>query len=174
MAVSPDSLLKLGDGTFVPLMSRYGPFRLAAAVSFRCRSRPGLVPVFPDFNLLSKKLGDQDDGSLELFDSETGLAFRLKISTIDLDRLEGRDQMSVMYKENDIDFQTIGSESVRVIKSASLVEISAVYSGAVKNTFAVVRDADKVGKLIDDATRSFPSESAFAQMQRAILRLGAL
>jgi hypothetical protein len=119
-------------------------------------------------------LGDQDDGSLELFDSETGLAFRLKISTIDLDRLEGRDQMSVMYKENDIDFQTIGSESVRVIKSASLVEISAVYSGAVKNTFAVVRDADKVGKLIDDATRSFPSESAFAQMQRAILRLGAL
>ena len=79
-----------------------------------------------DHNLLSKQLGDQDDGSLELFDSEIGLAFCLKISASDLDRLQGRDQMSVMYRENVVDFQSIGSDSVRVIKSASLVEVSAV------------------------------------------------
>jgi Caudovirus prohead serine protease len=127
-----------------------------------------------DHNLLSKQLGDQDDGSLELFDSEIGLAFRLKISASDLDRLQGRDQMSVMYRENVVDVQSIGSDSVRVIKSASLVEVSAVHAGAVKNTFAVVRDATKVGRLIEDATRSFPSDSALAGIQRAISRLGTL
>jgi hypothetical protein len=121
-----------------------------------------------DHNMLSKKLGDQDDGTLELFDTPVGLGFRLKVGIGDLERLGGRDQMSTMYQEREVELQTIGGKSVRVIKSAVLVEVSAVYVGNVSKTFAVVRDARSVGCLRDDATRSFPSGSAFAVLQRAM------
>jgi phage head maturation protease len=127
-----------------------------------------------DHNMLSKRLGDQDDGSLEICDTPIGLAFRLTLAPGDLERIGGRDQMSVMYQEREVEYQNIGNGSVRVIKSGSLFEISAVYVGAVSKTFAVVRDADKVGQLIDDATRSFPSDSAFADYQRAMRRLATL
>jgi phage head maturation protease len=127
-----------------------------------------------DHNLLSKKLGDQGDGNLEIFDTPIGLAFRLKLAPDDIERIGGRDQMSTMYQEREVEFQQIGNKSVRVIKSASLFEISVVYVGAVGKTFAVVRDASSVGCLSDDATRSFPSASAFAVLQRALLRLSTL
>jgi hypothetical protein len=126
-----------------------------------------------DHNLLSKTLGDQDDGNLEIVDTPVGLACRLRLKPGDLERIEGRDQFSVMYQEREFELQTIGIQSVRVIKSAILIEISAVHIGAVGKTFAVVRDAAKVGLLKDDATRQFPSDSAFAHLQRALARLGA-
>ena len=129
------------------------------------------VMMYIDHNLLSKKLGDQDDGNLELFDCDIGLAFRLKLAPGHLVRIDGRDEMSVMYQERDVETRQIGSETIRVIKSAALIEISACYGGAVKKTFAVVRDEANVGSLRDDATRSFPSDSASAAFQRALRRL---
>jgi phage head maturation protease len=124
-----------------------------------------------DHNMLSKKLGDQDDETLELFDTPVGLAFRLKLSIGDLDLLGGRDQMSTMYQERNVELRQIGNETVRVITSASLFEVSAVFSGAVTKTFAVVRNASSVGSLRDDAVCSFPSAAAFAVLQRALGRL---
>jgi phage head maturation protease len=124
-----------------------------------------------DHDLRSKKLGDQDDKTLEVIDTPIGLAFRLKLAPGHLDRIGGRNEMSVMYQERDVATRQIGSENVRVIKSASLIEISACHGGAVKNTFAVVRDEANVGLLRDDATLSFPSDSAFAAMQRAMRKL---
>src|SRR5258708_36950303 len=44
-----------------------------------------------DHQFASKKLGDQDDNTLELFDCDIGLAFRLKLGPDALDRLDGRD-----------------------------------------------------------------------------------
>jgi phage head maturation protease len=99
------------------------------------------VMLHIDHNLLLKKLGDQDDGNLELIDSDIALAFRLKLAPGDLDRLGGRNEMSVRYQEREVETRQIGGDAVRVIKSASLFEISAVYVGAVRKTFAIVRDA---------------------------------
>ena len=126
------------------------------------------VMLHIDHNLLSKKLGDQDDGNLELIDGDVGLAFRLKLAPGDLDRLGGRNEMSVRYQERDVENRTIGGDTVRVIKSASLFEISAVYVGAVRKTFAIVRDASAVGLFKDDVKAGFPSAAAFAVLQRAI------
>jgi hypothetical protein len=126
-----------------------------------------------DHDLLSKKLGDQDDGSLELTDNPIGLAFRLKLEPGHLDRIAGRNEMSPMYLERDVEIRQIAGQTVRVIKSASLVEISACYTGSVGKTFAVVRDAAKVGRLKDDAARSFPSDAAAAVFQRAMRGLSA-
>jgi phage head maturation protease len=50
-----------------------------------------------DHILSEPKMADQDDGDLELHDSETGLAMRVHLKDGVLDRLEGRDQLSVGY-----------------------------------------------------------------------------
>jgi phage head maturation protease len=124
-----------------------------------------------DHDLRSKKLGDQDDGSLELIDTPTALNFRLKLMPGHLDRIGSRDSMSVSYREESVETRQIARETVRVIKKASLFEISVCHGGAVPRTFAIVADAANVGLLRDDATRSFPRDGAFAVMQRAMRKL---
>jgi phage head maturation protease len=119
-----------------------------------------------DHDLLSKKLGDQDDGNLELIDTDIGLAFKLKLAPGDLERLGGRDELSVMYQERDVEIREIAGETVRVIKSAFLVEISAVFVGAIRKSFSVVRDANAVGLLKDDVN-GFASEGAAVGVRRA-------
>jgi hypothetical protein len=121
-----------------------------------------------DHEILARKLGDQDDDTLELVDSEEGLGFRLKLQPGHLELLDGRDEMSPRYIEHLVENETIGGESVRVIKSASLFEISACFVGSMRNTFAVVRDADKAGKLGDAVKNSFPSELAAMRFTRAM------
>jgi hypothetical protein len=116
----------------------------------------------------AKKLGDQNDDSLELVDSEMALAFRLKLSGDALQRIDGRDEVSPSYLETDVE---VRSDGVRVIKKAILLELSSVYVGAMRNTFAVVRDADKVGPLAHAAKSGFASESAAVAFMRALKRL---
>ena len=122
---------------------------------FRCKSATSEVC-----------LGDTDT-NLELVDSDVGLGFRLKLTDNALDRLDGRDRISVGYNEIDVAECTILDETVRLIKTAELVEISGVHNPAVKQTFAVVRDEADVGLLRNDVARNFPSDGAFAAMQRA-------
>jgi phage head maturation protease len=123
-----------------------------------------------DHEILSKKLGDQDDRDLELIDTDAGLAFRLALAPADFDRLGGRSEMSVRYHETVVETRKIGNETVRVIKSASLFEVSAVFEGAVRKTFAEIRDASSVGLLKDDV-KSFASDGAALKFQRALRNL---
>jgi HK97 family phage prohead protease len=119
----------------------------------------------------SYSLGHTDD-NLELIDTKTGLAFRLRTkSEDDLTRLYGRTSMSVQYKENDVEFRKVGDYDVRFIRKASLVECSAVYHGAVPNTHLIIRDAKTAGCLRDEVETKFPSDSAFVALQRALRNL---
>jgi hypothetical protein len=120
-----------------------------------------------DHVLTEKSLGDQDDDTLELADSDIGLGFRLKLAPGNLERINGRDEMSVSYFEHDVELRN----GIRVIKSASLFEISAVFVGAVRNTHAVVRNASEVGNLRDDVKSRFPYDAAATMFQRTLKNL---
>jgi phage head maturation protease len=120
-----------------------------------------------DHQYHKKKLGDTDDGSLELIDSDIGLAFRLKLSPGDLERLDGRDEVSPSYIENDVEIRN----GVRIIKSATLFDISAVHVASMRTTHAVVRDANKVRPLADEVKNGFAYESAATAFTRALRRL---
>ena len=120
-----------------------------------------------DHKFFKKKLGDQDDDSLQLLDTDIGLAFRLKLTPESFEKLEGRDELSVGYFEHDIFFKN----SVRHIRKAGLVEISAVHSGAIRTTFSRIRDADSVRPLADEVKHSFASEASGIAFLRALRRL---
>jgi hypothetical protein len=124
-----------------------------------------------DHEILGPTLGDQDDNTLELIDSDIGVAFRLKLQPGHLELLNGRDEMSPCYIEHRVETQNIGGDTVRVIKSASLFEISACFVGSMRNTFAVVKNADAVGPLNDDVKTSFASEAAAMRFTRALRNL---
>jgi phage head maturation protease len=125
------------------------------------------VMFFIEHKLLTKKLGDQDDGNLELLDTDIGLAFRLKLAPGDLERLDGRDEVSVSYLERNVELRN----GVRIIKSATLFEVSACFVGAMRQTHAAVRDASSVGALHDDVKSSFASEAAATKFIRALKNL---
>jgi HK97 family phage prohead protease len=124
-----------------------------------------------DHKFDTKKLGDVDDGTLELCDSDVGLGFRLKLEPGHVERLEGRDEISVSYIERDVETRKIDGDSVRVIKSASLFEISAVHVGSVRKTFAAVRDAVSVGTLRNEIKDRFEREAAGMHFIRTLRRL---
>jgi HK97 family phage prohead protease len=117
-------------------------------------------------------LGHTDD-NLELVDTKTGLAFRLRTkSEADLNRLDGRNAMSVKYAEHEVEVRKVADCDVRFIKSATLIECSAVFNGAVPKTHLIVRDAaETTGRLRDDSEKSFPSDGAFVALQRALAKL---
>src|ERR1700722_20563618 len=91
-------------------------------------------------------LGRQEDCALELHDDDVALSFRLKLQPGHLERLAGRDEASVAYVAHDVEFR----KGVRHIKRATILEISAVHIGAIRQTHCIVRDADKVGTLAHD------------------------
>src|ERR1700682_3074694 len=110
---------------------------------------------------LAYSLGHTDD-NLELVDTKDGLAFRLRTkSEADLNRLNGRNAMSVKYAEHEVEVRNVEDCDVRFIKSATLIECSAVFNGAVPKTHLIVRDTKSVGRLRDDSVKNFPSDSAF-------------
>jgi len=111
----------------------------------------------------SVTLGDTRS-NLELIDSEDGLAFRLKSTADDLTKLSDRERMSVFYRENEVDEQTIDGEKVRFIKRATLLDISAVYRGAIKQTFLTIRD-NETGPL---DVKSIASESVAVEHRRVL------
>jgi hypothetical protein len=113
------------------------------------------------------KLGRQDDLSLELVDTDVGLAFRLALKAGHLELLDGRDQVSVAYIPHDIEFR----DGVRHIKCASIFEISSVYLGAMTTTHAVIVEKKHTRSLQEDAKSGFASESAATAFIRALRRL---
>jgi HK97 family phage prohead protease len=120
----------------------------------------------------SYSLGNTDE-NLELIDTSKGLAFRLRVrSQEDLDLLQGRTAMSVRYAERDVEMRKIDGEDVRFIKSAKLVECSAVFQGAVPKTHLMVRDAKSVGEFRDDC-KGFQNDGAFVDLKRALDKLAA-
>src|SRR5258708_11837399 len=122
---------------------------------------------------LDYSLGNTDD-NLELVDTKDGLAFRLRTkSEADLNRLNGRNAMSVKYAEHEVEVRKIEDCDVRFIKSATLIECSAVFNGAVPKTHLIVRDTKTVGRLRDDSENKFPSDAAYVALQRALKKLDA-
>jgi hypothetical protein len=120
-----------------------------------------------DHEFHKPKLGRQDDGSLELCDTDIGLCFRLAIQPGHLERLDRRDQVSVAYVPHSVEFR----DGVRYIKSASLFEISAVYVGAMTTTHSVIVEKKNARSLAEDAKHGFASESAAVAFVRALRKL---
>jgi HK97 family phage prohead protease len=118
----------------------------------------------------SYSLGNTDD-NLELIDTPVGLAFRLRVkSQADFDLLQARPQMSTQYSELDVEVRDVNGSDVWFIKSAKLVECSAVFRGCVPDTHLVVRDSKTVGPLRDDSS-GFSNDAAYAALQRALAKL---
>jgi Caudovirus prohead serine protease len=113
------------------------------------------------------KLGKQEDGTLELVDTDVGLCFRLALQPGHLELLDGRDQVSVAYIPHSVEFR----DGVRYIKSASLFEISAVHIGAMTTTHAVIVEKKNTRPLEEDAKHGFACESAAVAFTRALKRL---
>jgi prohead serine protease len=115
----------------------------------------------------ARKVGDQNDGSLELWDSDVALAFRLKLTDDALQRIDGRDEVSPSYLETEVE---VRSDGLRVIKNAILFECSSVFVGAMRNTFAIVRRADEIGPLCEDS-KNFAYHGAAHKLMSALKRL---
>jgi hypothetical protein len=81
--------------------------------------------------------------------------------------------MSVKYAEHEVEVRKVADCDVRFIKSATLIECSAVFNGAVPKTHLIVRDTEPVGRLRDDSVSSFPSDGAFVALRRALEKLDA-
>ena len=79
----------------------------------------------------------------------------------------------VKYAEHDVEVRRVADCDVRFIKSATLIECSAVFNGAVPKTHLIVRDTKTVGRLRDDSVTGFPSDGAFVALQRALQKLDA-
>jgi phage head maturation protease len=122
------------------------------------------VLFLKDHLIQEKSMASQDDGDLELLDSDAGLAIRIHIKPGVLERLDGRRKFSVGYRTM---ASKIRSDGVRLIQRAALVEVSGCYSGAVRQTFAEVRDADKVGSLAHES-KHFAYQGASLAFSRAL------
>jgi phage head maturation protease len=122
------------------------------------------VMFLRDHKLTEKKIADQDDGDLELHDSDAGLAMRVHLKEGTLEKLDGRRELSVGYRIFD---SKLRYDGVRVIRNAALIEISACYEGAVRQTFTEICDADSVGTLAEDS-KNFGYEGASHGFLRAL------
>jgi Caudovirus prohead serine protease len=120
-----------------------------------------------DHRYFEPPLGRQEDGSLELFDDDVALHFRLKLQPGHLERLDGRDEASAAYVVQSSEVRN----GIRHIKRAILVEISAVHVGALRQTHCYIRDADKCGPLADDAKTRFAGDAAFTKVMKALRKL---
>jgi phage head maturation protease len=126
------------------------------------------VMFLRDHILSEKKIADQEDGSLELVDTDSGIAFRVHLKDGDLEKLDGRKELSVGYH---IVGSHLRKDGVLVIDSAILIEVSICHSGAIRQTFSEIRDSVSVGKLVDDARR-FATDGAAIGFLRALRGLG--
>jgi phage head maturation protease len=121
--------------------------------------------LFQRDHLLSEKsMASQDDGDMELLDSDAGLAMRVHLNEGVFERLEGRRQLSVGYRTM---ASKIRSDGVKVIQRAALVEVSACNYAAVRQCFFDIRDADEVGTLAHDS-KNFAYQGASLAFTRAL------
>ena len=112
-------------------------------------------------------LGKEEDGSLELYDDDVALHFRLKLSDEALQRLDGRSEASAAYVVQSSEI----IKGIRHIKHAILFEISAVHVGSLTQSHCIVRDAKSVGALADDSRTRFANDGAFTKVIAALKRL---
>jgi phage head maturation protease len=120
-----------------------------------------------DHALSEKAMATQDDGEIEVHDSEQGLAIRINVKDGMLDKLEGRDQFSVGYHVLE---SSIRSDGVRLIKKAVLIEVSSVDFGAVVQTYSQIRDSDDIGPLETDS-KNWAYTGASLAFTRALRKL---
>jgi HK97 family phage prohead protease len=83
---------------------------------------------------------------LELLSNDVGLAFRLSLTYDDGELIRevksgARDGMSVAYRVECDEWRTIDGVKFRMITDATLLEISAVHRGAVKEAYVTLVDA---------------------------------
>ena len=118
-----------------------------------------------DHHYNESPLGTEEEASLELYDDDVALHFRLTLKPGHIEKLAGRDEASAAYVVHSSEMRN----RVRYITRASLIEISAVHVGSLRQSHCIVRDARTVGLLKDDARNSFSSDGA-AQKFLAALR----
>jgi hypothetical protein len=114
-----------------------------------------------------RHIADQDDSSLELLDTDVGLAYRAKLKPGDLEWIDGRSEVSVSYVARHTEFRN----NVHVIKSAALLELSLCHVATLRETHAIVCDANSVGPLAEDARTRFPTDAAATKFIAALRRL---
>jgi Caudovirus prohead serine protease len=120
-----------------------------------------------DHRYNERPLGKQEDCSLELFDDDVALNFRLKIQPGHLERLDGRSEASAAYVVSESEIKN----GVRHIKKAILLEISAVHVASLRQSHCYLRDADKCGPLHEDAASRFAGDAAATKFMAALRRL---
>jgi phage head maturation protease len=120
-----------------------------------------------DHKYITTRLGDQDSNTLELLDSDVGLAYRLKLTGDALERLDGRCEASVSYIEKDV----VVKDGVRTIRAAALFDISACHIATMRGTHCSIRDAAKVGTLAYEVKHNFSCEAASTKFLRSLRQL---
>jgi hypothetical protein len=120
-----------------------------------------------DHRYTERRIAEQDDGSLEIYDSDIGLAFRAKLKPGDLEWIDGRSEVSVSY----ISKETAERNGTHVIKSAAILELSLCHVATIRSTHAIVCDANSVGTLAEDAASRFAGDAAFTKVMAALRTL---
>jgi Caudovirus prohead serine protease len=119
-----------------------------------------------DHKYTERKIAEQDNSSLEILETEVGLAFRAKLKPGDLEWIDGRSEVSVAYVEKDVEVRN----GIRFIKSAALLEISVCHVATLRKSHAIVCDADSVGTLAEDAKSRFETDAAATKFLAALKR----
>jgi hypothetical protein len=120
-----------------------------------------------DHKYTERRIAEQDDGSLEILDTDVGLAFRAKLKPGDLEWIDGRSEVSVSYVSKNVEER----KGVHVIKSAAILELSLCNVATIRSTHAIVCDANSVGTLAEDAANRFAGDAAFTKVMTALKRL---
>jgi len=120
-----------------------------------------------DHKYNEKPLGTQEAGTLELYDDDVALNFRLHLQPGHIERLGGRSEASAAYVVHASEMR----KGIRYITRASLFEISAVFVGSLRAGHCIVRDAKTIGTLADDARNNFESDGAFTKVMAALKRI---
>jgi hypothetical protein len=120
-----------------------------------------------DHKYTERRIATQDDGSLEILDTEIGLAFRAKLNLGDLEWIDGRSEVSVSY----VSKETESRDGIHRIKSAAILEISLCHVATLRAGHAIVCDANSVGTLADDVRDNFASNGASVKFMDALRRL---
>lgn len=120
-----------------------------------------------DHRFTERKIADQDKGTLEILENETGLAFRATLNPGDVEWIDGRSEVSVSYLPK----ETETRDGLHVIKSAVLLELSLCHVATLRSTHAIVCNANSVGTLAHDAKNGFANDAAFTKVMAALKRL---
>jgi hypothetical protein len=119
-----------------------------------------------DHTYTERAIAWQENGSLEILETEIGLAFRAKIQPKDIEWIGGRSEVSVSYFPE----KTENRNAVHVIKKAALLEISLCHVATERRSHAIVCNADTCGTLAEDAASRFASDAAATKFMDAMKR----